>query len=141
MTDYTSAQAKLGRAEEHLEALEGELRAWFATEPLDAIPSARIGDTEDWHIEISTPLPGRLSLIAGDCVHNIRCALDHLAMALAVANGASLDDRSVAFPVCSNDADFASRNSLTPLRHDARGFIESVQPYRRPGARVLTDLN
>jgi hypothetical protein len=141
MTDYTSAQAKLGRAEEHLEALERELRAWFATEPLDAIPGARVGDTEDWHIEISTPLPGRLSLIAGDCVHNFRCALDHLAMALAVANGASPDDRGVAFPVCGNAADFASKNSIRALRQDARDFIESVQPYRLPGAWALTELN
>jgi hypothetical protein len=141
MTDYTSAQAKLGRAEEHLDALERELCDWFATKPLDAIPSARVSSAEDWHIKIYTPLPGRFSLIAGDCVHNIRCALDHLAMALAVANGASPNDRSVAFPICKTANDFARTRSIRALRQDARNFIENVQPYYRPGASVLVELN
>jgi hypothetical protein len=141
MTDYASAQAKLSRAEEHLAPLEGELRIWFASGPLDAIPGVRTGNTEDWHIRLSTPLPGRLSLIAGDCVHNVRCALDHLAMALAVDNGASPEDRGVAFPVCRNAADFASSRSIRALRQDARNLIESVQPYRLLGASALIELN
>jgi hypothetical protein len=141
MTDYTSARAKLGRAEEHLEALEAELRAWMDTKPLDAIPSARVGDTEDWHIEIFTPLRGRLNLIAGDCVHNFKCALDHLTMALAVANGASPDSKDVAFPICRDATDFAKRTSIKALAQDARDFIESVQPYRLPGAWALRELN
>ncbi len=141
MTDYTSARAKLSRAEEHLGALEAELLAWFATEPLDAIPGTKVGDTEPWHIRISTPLPGRLSLIAGDCLHNFRCVLDHIAMALAVANGASPDDRTVAFPICNSADAFAKAKSINALRQDGRNFIESVQPYRMAGARALIELN
>jgi hypothetical protein len=142
MTDYTSARAKLGRATEHLEELEAELRAWIDTTPLDGTPADRKGATEDWHIKITTPLPDRLNVIAGDCVHNFRCVFDHLAMAFAVSSGSSPDATDISFPIRQNPRDFAKCRWLRRLPQDARDFLASTQPYAQPsrGGWALPEL-
>src|SRR5947209_19716909 len=47
-----------------------------------------------------SPLPSALSCIAGDVVHNLRCALDHLVCLEVQMNGGEIDRQQ--FPVCRN---------------------------------------
>jgi hypothetical protein len=93
---------KLERAVSHIEALEECTRAYHATNPYEV---ARVAGEDGRHrtvLKISTPPPSKLALIAGDAVHNIRAALDHVAWDLAHAGGASItpsQERTVAFPI------------------------------------------
>lgn len=44
------------------------------------------------------PDDDRWGLIAGDCVHNLRSALDHLAVQLVIANGGAAGNKT-SFPI------------------------------------------
>jgi hypothetical protein len=162
MTDYVSVWAKLRRAEEHLEAVERELRAWIQSKPVSLVPAGpakanAYGTSQDFNIKISNPLPGRLDTVAGDCIHNFRSALDHLAMALAVDNGADPYDSTILFPICGHPDRFYGqpvrgiRRAVPPrgtggyairaLRPAAQAFIEGLQPYNgKHGTSGLTEL-
>jgi hypothetical protein len=89
MTDYRSVEAKFARAVEILKDLEAELTRWFGTKPLRVVPRPTgDGRSEDLYMEVLVPMPLTLNALLGDCAHNFRSTLDHLAMALAIDNGA-----------------------------------------------------
>ena len=83
-----------------------------------------------------------MSLIAGDCIHNLRASLDNLALelALAYARGKALSsdvEGNSAFPIFSNDiANFPrSRKIFNKMTRGidprAKAIIEELQPYKR----------
>jgi hypothetical protein len=159
MTDYVSVRAKFSRAEEHLKELESELRSWINSKPVSLVSASppkthANGTSEDLNVKVSIPLPASLSTIAGDCVHNFRSVLDHLAMALAIDNGADPYDSTISFPVCDTIDRFHGqpvrgvRPAVPPrgtggyairaLRPAEQAFIEGLQPYN--GKRGSSDL-
>lgn len=160
MTDYGSVDAKIARAVEHLAELEAERSRWFESNPLRAVPQPQgDGSREDLYLEVRVPMPGSLNALLGDCVHNLRSALDHLAMALAVDNGADPYDFTVQFPICgTQDAFFGRPNPKTgrrprtpprgtgghqvrALSPSAQAFVEGLQPYHRGNTSwTLTEL-
>jgi hypothetical protein len=81
---------KLARANQHLEELRTEIAAFFESPPFRMVlykheprPNyVLIGYLTHW-------LPEMVPLIIGDCLQNMRVALDHLAWALAELNGGS----------------------------------------------------
>ena len=149
MTDYTSVDAKLARAVEHLERFEIELGAWYKTNPLGVVPKPNPdGIIEDLFLCVRTPLPPSLPALLGDCIHNSRCALDHLVMALAVDNGMRPGNKTTSFPVSPGFASYHGYEAGQPpvrpqrwngayqvrkLRDPAQAFIEGLQPYHRKG--------
>lgn len=150
MTDYTSVDAKFDRAVEHLECFEREVDIWLKTNPLVMIPKPKPDGPgeEDLYFHVKNPIPPRLPVLLGDCIHNFRCALDHLVMALALANRAGLGVRTVAFPICSEFRTYHGYEEGKPpsqpkrwhgackvrtLRPPAQAFIEGLQPYHRRG--------
>jgi hypothetical protein len=76
----TSWQLKIDRAKEHFAALDTEIRAWVGTNPMAIVKEKDAeGRRHTVLAEIINPPPlNRWSLIAGDCVHNLRSALDSL---------------------------------------------------------------
>jgi hypothetical protein len=84
---------KLDRAEEHLKNLEGEVAAYIHSDPYKAI---RVTDCQQhsdcWRylLHLSPPPTIPLVLILGDAIHNMRSALDHLAVALAGRDDAAV---------------------------------------------------
>jgi hypothetical protein len=73
---------------------------------------------------------------SGDCLHNLRSALDCLAVALVVENGFTSDDdvRSTQFPVHWSAADMAT-NAKTSAFFGRAGpvaekYVRQVEPYR-----------
>lgn len=84
------------------------------------------------------PVPAIIGLLVGEVAHSIRCALDHLAFALAQA-GAALSgvtlspdhERNVQFPVCDSDAQFwkAARRRLPFVEDRLIEWIRCRQPY------------
>lgn len=79
------AKLKVVRAQEHLDALKGEITAYRETKPYR--PTADF-DEEPGRLvlraTVTHPPPLRLSLFVGDCVANLNAALDHVAWAVAL---------------------------------------------------------
>ena len=77
--------------------------------------------------------PLGLSLIIGDCIHNLRSILDNLIWQLGNLSGcpkATL--RHFNFPVCDTSSLFATKlKSLSCLPKTAVDLIESLQPYQQ----------
>ncbi|MDQ3963590.1 MAG: hypothetical protein M3277_06735 [Actinomycetota bacterium] len=80
---------KLKRAEEHRKAFKAEVEEFFEGDPY-AITLKRNPQTgkDRVLIEPKRPLPGvRWGTLVGDCVHNLRSALDQMVWVLTCANG------------------------------------------------------
>jgi hypothetical protein len=144
-------ERRLDRALYHLKSLEAETAAWREEHPhrtwteLDA----ETGKKFLWAEIVKAP-PASLGLIAGDCLHNLRNALDNLAFQLALAHkkGRLSNDIEGAsgFPIFPTDP--AKAKSPKPLEKFnnmtggiaplAKAEIEGLQPYKR-GDRFCTD--
>jgi hypothetical protein len=75
-----------------------------------------------------------LGLIIGDCVHNLRACLDHLAYQLAIlGKGGVLDEqeaRSVTFPIYTKPETFRNnKRRIGLLRPQEQTRMEELQPY------------
>lgn len=138
--DLGSCNAKLARAREHLDALERETTAGIKKESPYAVRVSEVDPKTGWCSisivpqEIAKP---RLTIIFGDVIHNLRCALDYVVTALVDASQTQLTT-SHQFPVFLNAADYATKvgtatnaRSKGPLRGIIHGLtlIEKWQPY------------
>ena len=101
-------------------------------------------------VEKEPPLV-RWSLIVGDCVHNLRSALDHLVYAIAIhetKRDPPSDDRRLEFPISDSPDLFTQREwHIKSLSPGVRAAIKSLQPYNRlhhelpPILGILRDLD
>lgn len=81
------------------------------------------------------PLDPVLPLIIGDCIHNLRSALDHLVFQLALLNKAGTESASkTAFPICLSSSSFNDtvKKKVKPFIASYvaadRGFVHTVIP-------------
>ncbi|MCA1701809.1 MAG: hypothetical protein LC808_00475 [Actinobacteria bacterium] len=75
-------------------------------------------------------------LIAGDCLHNLRSSLDHLAWQLVLLDGGQ-PNRDTNFPVKQNAFNKAGQRAPARIkphirRADIRDLVEQMQPYSAP---------
>lgn len=146
---------KLARAYKHLEELRGELGAFYESPPFRTILKrdksglnyALIGYLTHW-------LPEMVPTIIGDCLQNMRVALDHLAWALAESAGEE-PPHNTSFPIYLNSDAFHERNKagkatgrsglrrIEAIPAEARAIIEELQPYHDndPSVHPLWVLN
>src|ERR1035438_7303907 len=85
--EFASCWLKILRAEEHAATLEREVGEWKNSNPYaSSIKCNADGSRHSVFITINTgqSLMDRLSLVAADCVHNLRSALDQFLYAAAV---------------------------------------------------------
>jgi len=128
--------AKLDRADEHVENLRTAVDEFLSSEPFRAERTLSPDGRE--HIvrwTKTTPIPFRIPLIAGDAVHNLRSALDHLALEIARRCSSSKltreQERKVHFPVARTKEVFCDQvvryfGGITPKAFDA---MYSIQPF------------
>lgn len=143
-------RSKIDRAREHLHALTGEIDAWreadrdrapFADQSVDSD-----GVTHrirfDWGDDPPPLL--RWSLLTGDCAHNLRSALDHLAWQLALRDVDEPGERTC-FPIYGSREHYmmANKRGLPTPRsglskidsiadRSVRQAIEDAQPFNGP---------
>lgn len=128
-----SVDAKMIRAHEHLEKLEKETFQYLSTiKPMMVLKTA---PNEPWPwlvMWISDYIPPiRLSVLLGDCVHNMRAALDNLVCALALTVNPSCACKNTKFPYSQNEKDFdvnVDRN-LAGVPGDAKKIIKQLPPW------------
>lgn len=126
-------------AEHHLKLVEVCIGDFINSNPCRVItdPDPKHGI---YHARLVYPdkLPFRtLSLMIGDCVHNMRAALDYMAWELA---GANIADTGTMFPIFNSPAGFKTRGlkRVKGLPKDAQTAIERLQPYNtRYGGHLL----
>jgi len=124
---------KLYRAVDHFRDLDVAIGEFYANQ------SKAAGHKVEHQTELTItwpeqpPLDPRFTLILGDCIHNIRSALDHLVAQLAILNGAPNEAiKKTAFPVCLSPGDFknATVRKVAPyISGIALAEIERLQPY------------
>lgn len=131
------AFAKIGRAEEHARCLEQDIARW-RREVRQTFTGKKNADgtVVKVHIEWDPPPPrDDWALTIGDCLHNLRSALDHTVYALS-----SPKPKGCEFPISLNRKSFYSpqsdrRGGLYKLGGINHGLvwavIEAAQPWRR----------
>jgi hypothetical protein len=136
--DLSGTWRKICRAENHFRDINTAVKA--ALTPKD--PTNNIAPYEFQedrkHLIVRSPKPEPISeslpLAIGDCVHNLRSALDHLAFQLAVVNGKAAEaETKIAFPIYLTDAEFwnFSKKRVAPfIDAEALTEIENLQPYK-----------
>lgn len=157
-------RAKLDRADEQLKNFNEEWGRFLNDEKPYTVTFKYGVDTDQNLVvkptfEVSKDPPLRLSVLAGEIVHNIRSALDHLACELIEVHG-SRPARRTAWPIALTEdtwvhrvecpSDRTGKRLRGPLhgldpRSDAWAYVKRAQPYQRgeAGARrhPLTELN
>jgi hypothetical protein len=134
------ALEKIDRANEHAHLIDQEIRTWFQEYPYTI--SEKVNSDFTRHsliLSVGTPPPlRRWSLIFGDAVHNLRCALDHLVYAISVHELKSdppPNQGITQFVINDRGNDFKSKFwRIKDLSDSVRKAIEGVQPYNRPHA-------
>jgi hypothetical protein len=71
----------------------------------------------------------RTAILAGDCVHNLRCALDHAVFSLAIYTTGNIPGTRLQWPVLEVPNDKTLKQQTAGLPAEAVALIESVQPY------------
>jgi hypothetical protein len=146
---------KLARALRHIHDFEVEADRWLGKPPIKLHYTADLVTAERLILaELLEPVPGELSAIAGDALHNLRSALDNLAYELALAHkGNPLPARIAAdsmFPIYATegtDTDKKLKRRLKGIHPEARALIQGMQPCN-PGHGgqqnirwILNDMN
>jgi len=128
-----SAFAKLGRAEEHLNSIDNALKVWKLHNPNMLVGHFNADRTEHhFHAGFAVaPDPVRWALMAGDCVHSLRSALDHCIWDIAQVEGLP-DKRKREFPIFIHREKFDAEleTKLGGITNTAvRAVITAAQPW------------
>jgi hypothetical protein len=126
------ARLKVERAKQHIHELRTILGEFFESEPyvVGVDKEAQPGKNVYKVVRVSCP-PLSVAVVAGDAVHSLRSALDHLFCALVVQNGKTIN-RADQFPI-ADSAKLFKTGGIPKIRgrvsDDALKLIERVKPY------------
>lgn len=132
-------ELKLDRAIRHWQSFNEEVDAWLESEPYCLIHESDIRSGETLLlVELLRPAPPELASIIGDCLHNLRSALDNLAYELAVAHTGEPLPKSIegdsGFPILFRDRDTKEpakrvKRMIRGIHPKAQMIIEELQPH------------
>ena len=128
--------AKYNRAKEQFDDLRFEMDEFFNQDPKPHF-SRGYFDTNTWEwierFQIREEPPLRFGVMLGDCVHNLRSALDHLICQVTMLDGGTLDDcAKTQFPIASKSEaqfDAMARSQIAGLSKWHRAMVKRAQPY------------
>jgi hypothetical protein len=136
------ALLKLRRGKEHADALKGAIESSQDSIRAGVQFDADRGRCIAW-IERAPTMPAEWSLLVGDCIANLRAALDYLAYELVALDNGGVYDERTQFPIADAPERLSSRDqrTLKLLTPGHRATIESHQPYAGTNPPwVLDDL-
>jgi hypothetical protein len=118
--------AKLDRAALHLESFREELQRFNKAHAGVIFGEIhKDGQTHVYRPTYVPDLPDDWSCIVGDCLHNMRTALDHLAWQLVIASGHQ-PTPSTSFPIRNAPG---SADIFPFITDGMRAEVDAVQPY------------
>jgi hypothetical protein len=126
---------KVKRANEHVAALERELRAFLESGPY------RVGAKHDpktrkliYYVTAAESVPDCLPLIAGDAIQNLMSALDHLAYQLVCndTGDAPPNPNWIYFPIADDAAKYETkkRGKIEGASQKTFDAIDALKPYK-----------
>jgi len=152
--EFASCWLKLGRAQEHADTFYRELKTWVDSDPyvigkkVNADGSRHSNFIENIKVN---PSLDRWACIIGDCIHNLRSALDHFIYAVAIRESGQdppPSERTLQFPIADSPEKYGGQLwHIKPLSLSVRAGIERLQPYNRrhpslpPLLGLLRDLD
>jgi len=143
VTALDGVDAKLGRALEHLLSLDNQMHEYLDSNPIGVQRQLQQdAKTSVFALVIERSPPLELAVLAGEVVHQLRSALDHLANQLVRVAG-NTPTRRTAFPVLLRPPDQVLKidGGVDPSALDA---VASLQPHLRglePEGHPLAILN
>ena len=126
--------AKFNRSKEQFDALLDEMDAFFNADPK---PHTSVGefDTDAWEwverFRVHEEPPLRFGVMLGDCVHNLRSALDHLMWQVTLLDG-NVPGDATQFPIASkSEGQFEAMadHRVPGLSAEHRARLKTAQPY------------
>jgi hypothetical protein len=133
-----SHELRLERALHHLQSLKAEVARWKEKRPYRVVnePHTYPG-YKVVKVRVLEDPPPVLGSIVGDCVHNLRAALDNLVYSLAESrHGGPLPsdiEGKPQFPIFRERDKFLSKGKdrIRDIAPEAQAIIEGLQPYHR----------
>jgi hypothetical protein len=136
-----SVRAKIKRAQTHFDEIDSSLQTALSTESQikPIVPNSDLKRQKQLLISLNKVgiIDSGLPLVIGDCIHNLRSALDHLVYQLAILSSAPVDAaEKTMFPVCltkdgKSGFDERVRSLVAPfISGAALAEIEMSQPYK-----------
>lgn len=132
-------RAKIERAEEHINDLDSRIVAFLKSEAYSvSVEDDPKTDERAYRVHFHSPIPLALSLVAGDALHNLRSALDHLVWQLVEAAG-NMPTRETAYPIFKDASaahKFFQKSKAKPdpkikgVPGAAVQLIEATNPYQ-----------
>lgn len=138
MEGLDSARWKLSRAAVHRQQLERDMAAFFRQEPqiVTLNPEEENNPDPQRRLKLRRPLPDEWVLIIGDCLQNMRSALEHAALAVVLANDPTADRQKVQFPIATTEAEWmgtgklqAQRKRVSQASYAAQRTFRQLQPF------------
>jgi hypothetical protein len=127
-------QAKLDRAKKHIAELNREIGIFLDGNHYAVSPYFN-ADTRhcEWILDRADEIPIAFSAIVGECLQNIRSALDYLIWQLVIANNGSPKSGVTGFPIANDFHGYCSANfkrKITGVRPDIVTAIDQLKPYK-----------
>jgi len=128
-----SADAKMIRAHENIEGIAREINEWCASIGVKMYLKTAPDIPSPWLVVHATDYipPIRLSILIGECVHNMRSAIDNLVCGLALTLKPTCKCRDLAFPLFKDQAEWDEKadKPLKGIPPAAREAIRRLQPW------------
>ena len=137
---------KLQRAAEHLERIKDEISRCTAPGAFTLeVEVTEGGAFHEWYVTLLTEPNSELSLWIGDCLHNLRSSLDHIAFEL-IKDANLHPTQNTIFPLLKSiPVRPVFINPRPGPEPDALHLVELVQPYNSGGSSsplwLLSELN
>jgi hypothetical protein len=132
-----SVDLKLARADSQVRTLADQISAWTSRNPITArveLRDQRLGFRLILQDFAETAPIDDWGLLIGECVHNLRSALDNLAFALArLRRDPPRNPGAIAFPIYQDRSQFKKHGlgKLDQMPAEAASLIERLQPFQR----------
>jgi hypothetical protein len=129
---------KLARADAHFDAVQQAIQKIVDSEP-DLIPGEFDAQLHHYifRAQREGQRPAFLGPVIGDCVHNLKAALDYIAWALAPeAAKSSKGATSIEFPIFTDSTAYSTGapKKIGSLDPGAQTVIEKLQPFYGPNS-------
>jgi hypothetical protein len=142
-----SVHWKLLRAQEHINELGAEVQRYFQKDPAKVVRDEN-ASPDEYIAEITARIgvPGKVPMIVGDFLTNVRSSLDYLVWELVLAAKNHPTEKNM-FPICTTQEAFdqqLARHRLDGVPVDAIAEIRALQPYhdgQDAGGHVLAMLD